>query len=434
MLKILFMALKDLRLLLRDKANLFWVIGFPLVIALFFGLIFSGSGGTGRISIAVVNEDQSEYAAEFVEELKVMEVLKVRETVRDSAMSLVEKGSLSAAVFIKPGFGERHGLFSDEALLEIGIDPTQRLTSGYLQGLLTRANFTLLYKKYGDMDKWRQEFGRMMEDTSMWLGAPANVQALGKEMLTKVKDFTEAAYKAEGSDTLETTADSTDSVKSSPAFDLFAVKITPITRNRIEPRTSFEVTFPSSIVWALIGITGVFATSLIKERKAGTLLRLRLAPVSRAQILAGKGLGTFIGSVFMAGLLMVIGHFAFGVRIVNLPVLIIAVCAMSLCFVGLMMFISNLGRSEEAVSGAAWGIMLMFAMIGGGMIPLMFMPGWLQKIGHFSPVKWGVLAIEGGIWRGFTLTEVLFPTAILLFIGLVFFFLGVFLMARIDRS
>ena len=34
------LALKDLRLLLRDRFGLFWVLAFPLLMALFFGAIF----------------------------------------------------------------------------------------------------------------------------------------------------------------------------------------------------------------------------------------------------------------------------------------------------------------------------------------------------------------------------------------------------------
>ena len=52
-------ARKDLLLLWRDKAGLFWVLGFPLLIALFFGSIFSSGGGPGPVTLGVVNEDQS---------------------------------------------------------------------------------------------------------------------------------------------------------------------------------------------------------------------------------------------------------------------------------------------------------------------------------------------------------------------------------------
>ena len=49
---LIILALKDLRLLWRDKVNVFWVLGFPLIMALFFGSIFSGGGGSG---VAVAN-------------------------------------------------------------------------------------------------------------------------------------------------------------------------------------------------------------------------------------------------------------------------------------------------------------------------------------------------------------------------------------------
>ena len=33
------------------------------------------------------------------------------------------------------------------------------------------------------------------------------------------------------------------------------------------------------------------------------------------------------------------------------------------------------------------------------MFPLFLMPGWMQTVSNVSPVKWGILALEGGIWR-----------------------------------
>ena len=40
------LALKDLKLLIRNRASLFWILGFPLLLALFFGLVFGGGGGS----------------------------------------------------------------------------------------------------------------------------------------------------------------------------------------------------------------------------------------------------------------------------------------------------------------------------------------------------------------------------------------------------
>lgn len=44
MRKVLALAGKDLRLLIRDRAGFFFVFFFPLLYAIFFGFIFSGGG------------------------------------------------------------------------------------------------------------------------------------------------------------------------------------------------------------------------------------------------------------------------------------------------------------------------------------------------------------------------------------------------------
>jgi ABC-2 type transport system permease protein len=101
-----------------------------------------------------------------------------------------------------------------------------------------------------------------------------------------------------------------------------------------------------------------------------------------------------------------------------------------LCFVGIMMFVCTLGKTEQSVGAAGWAIMMVMAMLGGGMMPLVFMPKWMQTVGTISPVRWGIYALEGAIWRHFSFTEMLMPCGVLLVIGAVFFAVGATILGR----
>jgi len=90
-----------------------------------------------------------------------------------------------------------------------------------------------------------------------------------------------------------------------------------------------------------------------------------------------------------------------------------------------MMLLASLGKTEQAAAGTGWAILLPLSMLGGGMIPLFLMPSWLVKISYLSPVRWGILALEGSIWRQFSLAEMAGPCGILVAIGLVCFVAGV---------
>jgi ABC-2 type transport system permease protein len=74
--------------------------------------------------------------------------------------------------------------------------------------------------------------------------------------------------------------------------------------------------------------------------------------------------------------------------------------------------------------------LLVMAMFGGCMMPLAFMPGWMQAVSNLSPVKWGVLAIEGAVWRQFSYAEMLPACGILIGVGALFFAVGVRLFSR----
>jgi ABC-2 type transport system permease protein len=61
------LAIKDLRVLSRDKFGMFWVLGFPVIFALFWGSIYSGeSKGPSGMKVAVVDEDKSDLSQLYV--------------------------------------------------------------------------------------------------------------------------------------------------------------------------------------------------------------------------------------------------------------------------------------------------------------------------------------------------------------------------------
>jgi ABC-2 type transport system permease protein len=158
-------------------------------------------------------------------------------------------------------------------------------------------------------------------------------------------------------------------------------------------------------------------------------LRLQVAPVSRTQILAGKAAACFLAVIGVIVVMVALGAWL-GMRPRSPGLLALAALCIALCFVGIMMLMSVIGKTEEAVSGAAWGANMIMAMFGGGMVPLLFLPGFMKVLSHFSPVKWSILALEGSIWRGFTLSEMLVPCAVLVAIGAVCLGIGAMVLSR----
>ncbi len=111
-----------------------------------------------------------------------------------------------------------------------------------------------------------------------------------------------------------------------------------------------------------------------------------------------------------------------------------AVTASAVAFTGIMVLLSVLGKTERAVGGVGWLVLLVMSMIGGGMVPLIFMPEWMQRIGAVSPIKWAIISLEGALWRNFSLQEMLLPCNILVCTGVITFLLGVVIIRKRELS
>ena len=72
-------------------------------------------------------------------------------------------------------------------------------------------------------------------------------------------------------------------------------------------------------MWGIIGCVMTFAIGLVSERVHGTFVRLQMAPLTRAQILAGKALACFASiSVLQVAL------FAIGVGVLRHPGVVVS--------------------------------------------------------------------------------------------------------------
>ena len=168
MSSILILAIKDLRLLARDRFGLFWVLGFPLAMAVLFGAMMGGGGekGSRALSIAVADEDGTDGSRAFVKRLEDSDALRVQRSPgaggapgellsREEAVDAVRRGKLVAYVVLKKGFGDSvpfvGGGGEDGAQsVEVGIDPARKAEAGYLQGILMEATFRQLQDRFSD--------------------------------------------------------------------------------------------------------------------------------------------------------------------------------------------------------------------------------------------------------------------------------------------
>src|SRR4051812_32009189 len=101
------LAAKDIKLLLRDKAALFWVLIFPLMIAILFGSVFGGSNGSSAIKIALIDQDGSKQSQGLVKRIAGSSAVSIQAPARGvDQIDQVRKGDLTAYIVIPKGYGD----------------------------------------------------------------------------------------------------------------------------------------------------------------------------------------------------------------------------------------------------------------------------------------------------------------------------------------
>ena len=409
------MALKDIRLLFRDRLSLFFVLLWPLTMAIFFGAMFAGQGsGPESVPVALADEDRTAGSERFAARLAELEGLAVEAVPRERGLDLIRRAQAPVLVTLQPGFGAAlDNPFVTTPRLEMAVDPRQIAVAGMVRGLLLESAGAELADLMADPDRMAAA------NAANRSGIAALPPSAARDEFLTFLDTTPRI-----SSLLEELGIGGATAAATRGGAPLEVEQTAVQAEQRGPTNAYATTFPQAMIWALIGGAASFSLSLTLERSRGTLLRLLVSPTTARQVLASKALAALATSVAVTTALIALGIAAFGVEPSSYPLLALAVLCGAICFSGLTMAFSVLGSTEGGTAGVSWGVMLPMSLLGGVMFPLFLMPLWMQHLSNVSPMKWALLALEGAVWRGFTPVEMILPCSVLVLIGVLAFSFG----------
>lgn len=180
---------------------------------------------------------------------------------------------------------------------------------------------------------------------------------------------------------------------------------------------------------AVPGMAAMFATfsasfagfGFFREHGWGTWDRLRASSATTADIMVGK-----LGPVLLIAVAQLFGLFGIGVLVLDLVIvgsvsaLSIIIIAFSISMVAFGMGITALSRTSLQLNMFANLGGIVFAGIGGALVPITVLPDWVQTIARFTPTYWAMDGFLGVILEGDGVAQIVAPTLMLLVFAAVF--------------
>jgi ABC-2 type transport system permease protein len=135
----------------------------------------------------------------------------------------------------------------------------------------------------------------------------------------------------------------------------------------------------------------VGAAHLLNERTWHTWDRLRASPAGFGEILAGKALPIFVAVLAQQAVLFGVTAAAFGLHpTAGWPALAACTLAWSACVLFLGTGAATLTRTPAQLSAAGDIFALLTAVLGGAIVPVGLLPGWLRHVAPASPGYWAL--------------------------------------------
>ncbi len=416
---------KDLVLYFSNRRSVVLSIVAPILIAAFFGSLFSASGSKpANIPIAVTDLDRSALSAKVVAALRSDSALTVGELGADEAQAQVKAGTLRAAVTLPAGFGAKaaRALFGgDKPEIVLVFDPSQSMVLPLVRGLLSQHVMQSVSQSLIDNP------GTLVTDVRERVAKSPRLDDERRAELMAMFDSIARVQgrAASGADAVAlapaAAAAPAASGAASAASSGFALTL-PFSTREIGASSRPDIKYNSySHSFAGMGVQFILlmgvdmAVGLLLMRRLGLWKRLRAAPLSRAMLLGSRIASTALIALIVFSVIYAVAYAFFGVRIEgSVPGFIAVLVAFALLTASFGLLVAALGKTPEATRGLAILATLLLVMLGGAWVPSFIFPAWLQQVSLFVPTRWAIDGLDAMTWRGLPIDAALGPVAVTL--------------------
>lgn len=360
----LLITAKDLRQRLRDRSAFLVAIVAPLALAFALSVTISGFSAEGSTyRIGVVNLDRGQAAGTFFGAAKQAPVRFHAETNAAAARKRVKDGKLDAAIVLPRGLSATF-LGGPAVQIEVIGDPSNQV------GTLVARALSDSYASYA----------RTVQLVSRALGnATKPLQA------TKGSSF------------------------QAPV----SVSDTSTTRKNLDPKTYYAA---AMAVFFLFFAVQFGISSLLDERRDGTLARLLAAPIPRRSIVGAKALTSVVLGLTSMVVLALTTSYALGAHWGNpLGIGVLIVCAV-LAATGVTAFVTTLAKTEEQANAWLSMVSIILGMLGGSFFPVAQAGGVLSLLSKMTPHAWFLSGLQD-LSSGEALSSIVQPSIVLLAIA-----------------
>ena len=165
---------------------------------------------------------------------------------------------------------------------------------------------------------------------------------------------------------------------------------------RLDVPSGFQQAVPGILVmFTLLVLLSSSGTMLVQERTDGLLWRLASAPISKAEVIAGKWDGRMVLAVIQISVALLFGTFLFKMDWGPNPLMVILVlvawggfCASAGLWLG------TVARTQAQAGGLGVLAANLLAALGGCWWPIEVTPEWMQFVQKLMPTGWTMDALH----------------------------------------
>ncbi len=402
-------ALKDLKLFFKSRGSLLMTFAIPIALITLFAFAFGGVGkgsDDNKIVLLISDQDSTDASKATVAILDTLKSIQLIPTSLEDATRAIKKGDESSVLIVHKGFSD--SLKSGGSLpLELQYDAAREIEVGLLQQSLIPTISMLPFSLGNSRESMRH---RMVEI------AGTSDQKAKKEIETKSDNLFDAI--TAGAET------SDGNTRPGPAVAFMGgdVKMTKLISSKKDNQLGLvQAVAGTAVMMLLFSVVGI-GMGMIDEKQEGTLKRLLYTPMNPMSILFGKMISANVISVLQLVVMFAFASLVFGLDIKgHLTGMAITIVATAFACSAFGVVLASFAKNRQQVQGLSTLIILVMSAIGGSMVPLFFMPVFLQKAAVVSVNYWSIQGFYDVFWRNLPVYNgtFLFRILILFMIGAV---------------